>query len=172
VRTAILGPALCAVGYVVQWREMLSVSLIGGGLSLMGSSILVDLRGWAQFNVDVFGSIIRMYSDFQTSRAIMALMGVMVAAGGAIAIGYVFFPWGKPWLLPGDLSFVRTPACLIALMLAAGLLVAFVVEFVPKCESFDRIKGLVPAERDCTNAPRWGCCSLSLASCWLLLLSG
>ena len=96
VRTAILGPALCAVGYVVQWRDMLSVALIGGGVSLMGSSILVDLRGWAQFNVDVFGSIIRMYSDFQTSRAIMALMGVMLAAGGAIAIGYLFFPWGKP----------------------------------------------------------------------------
>jgi hypothetical protein len=56
----------------------------------------VDLRGWAQFNVDVFGSIIRTYSDFQTSRAIMALMGVMLAAGGAIAIGYLFFPWGKP----------------------------------------------------------------------------
>jgi hypothetical protein len=41
-------------------------------------------------------------------------------------------------------------------MLAAGLLVVSVVKFVPKCESFDRIKGLVPAERDCTNAPALG----------------
>jgi hypothetical protein len=75
---------------------MLSVSLIGCGVSLMGSSFLVDLRGWARFNVDVFGSISRGHGDFRYSRAIYALMGVVTAAGGAIAIGYVFFPWGKP----------------------------------------------------------------------------
>ncbi len=96
MRTAVLGTATCLIGFAIAFARIDPFALFGAGLSLLGASFLVDAEGWARFNMRTSGSLIRWHANYENSRAIMILVGAVVAIVGPINIGYAFFPWGKP----------------------------------------------------------------------------
>ncbi len=96
MRTAVLGIASCFIGIAIAFARIDPFALIGAGLSLIGTSLLVDEEGWAQFNIRTSGSLMRWHADHDHSFGIMSLVDAVAAAIGPIIIGYAFFPWGKP----------------------------------------------------------------------------
>jgi hypothetical protein len=95
MRTAVLGGASWFIGFAIAFARIDPFALIGVGMSLIGTSYLTDLDGWARFNMRTSGSLKRWHANYGNSWAIMSLGGVVVAVAGPIMIGYAFFPWGK-----------------------------------------------------------------------------